>query len=171
MGINHFPSTKALRQDSATGILLVREWCGLTHECQILTVECPDGVPKDVEVFSFRDSWTGREFPAQRSKQDAKLAFVQIELRAHEEHRLTFHAQVPDMESPVTIPSPDEHGRAIISNGQWAADVFIGEWQLKSAPGQSSNAPVPIKRVRIKNGAWRGNVFFDTIRPVTRVSR
>src|ERR1700680_325027 len=113
MGTNSFPAMPVLQPDPATGLLVIRESCGLDHERQILTVACPAGLPQDVKLFSFRDRKTGSEFPAQRSLQNPDLAFIQLELRAGEEYRLQAHNQTSAITAAVTLSTKES--QSIIS--------------------------------------------------------
>ncbi|HEY8993805.1 MAG TPA: hypothetical protein VIM71_03910, partial [Lacunisphaera sp.] len=131
--------------------LTLREACGLGHERQVIAVK--SAAP------GFRDEKSGREFQAQASRENPALAFVQLELHAEEELRLVPHESTCGVAEPVAISG------AVISNGRWAAEVFLGEWKADG----SADAPTPIRRVRVKEGAWRGNFFLDTRHAFQRV--
>ena len=136
--------------------LILRESCGLDHQRQVVTVKLP---PRGA-AFSLRDEKTGREFPAQASRENPELAFVQLELRAGDDFQLVAQERTTAVHGPVALEG------SLVSNGKWAAEIFLGEWR---AEGDSPSAPTPIRRVRIKDGPWRGNVFFDTRRPFQHV--
>ena len=135
--------------------LVLHESCGLEHERQIAAVN----FPASGGVVSFRDAKTGRKFPAQASRENPAVAFLQLELRAEEE--LWLVAQ----EGAGVVVEPVARSGSVVSNGRWAAEVFIGEWK---ADGESA-APTPVRRVRVKEGAWRGNFFFDSRYPFQAV--
>jgi len=165
MGNDHFPSPRVLHPDPDSGAILIREACGLAHERQIFTVACGPDVPPDAKIFFYRDAASGREFPAQRSRQDASLAFVQIELGAYEEYRLVFHKKTDEIDSPVRLTKPNGLQQVIISNEGWDAIVFLGEWE-KRDKRPLLLPPAPVKKFRIKGGPWRGGAYFDTRKPV-----
>ncbi|MGB8356537.1 MAG: hypothetical protein WCD79_21740, partial [Chthoniobacteraceae bacterium] len=169
MGNDLFPSSSVLQPDPATAALLLHEACGLAHERQIITVACGPDAAGGAELFSCRDAAGGREFPAQRSRQDAGLAFVQIGLGAHEEYQLGFHEGAPEIAGAVSVSKRDDQSYVIISNGAWAAKVFLGEWEADDVE-PSYDAPAPVQRIRVKEGQWRGGVFFDTRQAVRKIT-
>jgi len=163
-----FFAEPVLKPDPATGHLVIRESCGLDHARQILTVACPADVPQEVQVFSFRNLKTGVELPAQRSQQNPELAFVQIELRSSEEYQLVAQDHSPDVLHATTLSRND--GQNIVSNGKWSAEIFLGEWLAEKNGAPSFHAPTPFRRLRVKNGFWRGSFFFDVRQPVQHIT-
>jgi hypothetical protein len=157
-----------MARDLTTNPMAIREACGLNHERQILAVACPADVPRAAKLFRFRDPKTGAEFPAQRSQQNLETAFIQLELRAGEEFQLVAQDQISAITDAVTLSTNDSHG--IVANGKWAAELFLGEWRAEENALPSFEAPTPIRRMRIKDGPWRGSSFFDTRLPVRDIS-
>lgn len=147
--------------------MIIRESCGLDHGRQILAIACPAGLPGDVTLFSFRDAKSGAEFPAQRSRENPKLAFIQLELGAGEEFRLEPQDHLSAVADGIVLSTKDSTN--IVSNGTWAAEIFLGEWRKENAL-PSFQAPTPIRRLRIKHGPWRGSSFFDTRHSVRHIS-
>lgn len=168
MNSNSFTTPPVVHLDPATNLLNISEFCGLDHERQIVTVACPPDLPKEAQLFSFRDDRS--EFPAQRSRQNPKLAFLQLELRAGASHRLAARAQAPKLSGHQVSVTPGDKGHSIISNGKWAVELFLGEWKAKKDAEVTFDAPGPIRRLRLGEGPWRGNSFFETRQPVRRVS-
>ena len=144
---------------------MIREAFGLDHERQILTVECPIGLLDSSLIFQLRDVVTGKVFPAQRSRQNPDVAFVQVELRAGEELRLALLDELPKASEHEIQLSTDGDGVAVVSNGKWAVELFLGEWKRGGDSSSLFQAPAPIRRLRVADGPWRGKMFFDTHQP------
>jgi hypothetical protein len=144
--------------------LFIRESVGLDHGRQILGVTGPGGLSGD---FSYRDERTGAVFAAQRSRENPAVAFLEIEVRAGDEFRLPAQSGVVAVARPVTISR--EGTTAIVGNGKWSAEIFLGEWQAQEA-APSYDAPTPISRLRVGDGPWRGKAFFDTRQAVRSIS-
>ena len=170
MDSNPFLSSPVLTLDHATGLLIIREAFGLDHERQVVTVECPDSLPPATTLFSFRDQATGVAFPAQRSQQNPRVAFVQLALSAGEEFRLAPDDTALEAQSQGVTLTTSTHPCAVVSNGKWSVELFLGAWKSDETTPFDFKAPTPIRRLRIKDGPWRGAMFFDTRQPVRRVT-
>ena len=157
-----------MESDDTIGQSVIRESFGLDHERQILAVEYSADLPRDARLFSLRDLKMGAEFPAQRSLENPRLAFVQLELRAGKEFQLVAQEHPAPVIGEVGLSA--NGGANVVSNGKWAVELFLGEWRAEDNALPSFQSPTPIRRVRIKDGPWRGSSFFDTRLPVRQVS-
>jgi len=155
-----------LKPDFSTDRLVIREGFKLDHERQILAVACPAELLPGVENFSYRDAKRGMAFPAQRSRENPEVAFLQIEVCAGDEYQLAGQAGSVAASQPVVISL--EGNTAIVTNGKWSAEIFLGEWQAQDS-SPSYDAPTPVSRVRVQDGPWRGKSFFDTRQPVRHI--
>lgn len=133
------------------------ERLGLGHGPQIVSVTVPAHAP---ELFTLRDEVTGREFLAQRSRARSNQAFVLLDVQPLAHIHLSFDPQA----NAVTTPSEssvrfDERGDLLeLSNGCCALRLtrFPEAVRLSAA-----EVPAPIRSVRVEQGSWRGNSFFE----------
>ncbi|MDR0533743.1 MAG: hypothetical protein LBH01_07295, partial [Verrucomicrobiales bacterium] len=141
--------------------LIVRELFSLDHERQILTIDYPTGAS---DYFTFHDANSSGKLPAQRSRQNPNRAFLQIQIKAGQQFQLNANNQGADIKTGLAISG------SIITNGNWSAEIFLGEWIAPDSPTPTYDTPTPVKRLQVGNGTWRGNNFFDTRQPVRQVT-
>jgi len=149
------------------GALIIREPVGLTHQLQVLQVALPASAAELPELFSFRDTRTGRRFAAQRSRQHPAAAFVLLALEAHEALRLVSDGSFVPPADSVTVGAAPEEG-LLVSNGRWSIEMPSGEREVLEA--EAFTVSGPIRRMRVGEGPWRGSSFLDTRRAVRKIS-
>ena len=146
------------------GCLHIQEPCSLSHDFQVVETDFPCDPPEPA-CFLCRNKHNGAHFPAQRSRQNPTRFFLGLELEAGEELELEI---LPEM------PEKQLHSVNLINrNTQWELGNGIIAIRIPVSQNYENHGPCtipgPVSGIRFRNGAWFGETFFDTLKPVTKV--
>lgn len=135
-------------------LIEINESCGLTHEAQVITLPAPAGNDR---LLVLHDDISGELIPMQRSQQNPNEAFIRLAISPFTHYKL----RLSDAEYPHFTPVTISDSR-IVSNGQISLRLPTGITGTTTASATSG----PIMQLKVADGPWRGQSFFDTKLPV-----
>ena len=143
----------------SSGLLRLREFCGLAHERQVICIALP---PELGDGGLLRDAETRRRCRFQRSTVCPDEGFLEVALGPFE--NLTLSRDGQGGSPPGVIFRSDAPQTGVIDNRVFSLEVPYGEGT--SVGETTGETPGPLRRFRVGTGPWRGRTFLDARQPV-----